>query len=205
MDFDAFSGGVEPGGLRNSSEIKLLVCYLLKSVDCGLTKSLILDAIQDNGLANYFETANAIADLVATGSILETQSADDPIYHLTEKGTLIADTLSETLPLSVRDKSIRTALLLTTRIKRERENRVEFKPLEKGVMVDCHISDDGEKDMMCVSVRVPDLLQAKLIKSRFQSDPVLLYKGIIALFTGENELVRDVFRQLQSLEEKDKE
>lgn len=201
MDFNAFSGGVEPGGLRNSSEIKLLVCYLLKSVDCGLSKNLILDVIQENGLANYFETTNAIADLVATGNILETKNEGEFVYHLTEKGILIADALSETLPRSVRDKSIRAALLLTTRIKLERENRVEFKPLEKGFVVDCHISDGGEKDMMCVSVRVPDILQAKMIKSRFQSDPVLLYKGIIALFTGENELVRDVFRQLQALDE----
>lgn len=202
MDFNAFSGGVEPGGLRNSSEIKLLVCYLLKSVDCSLSKSLILDVIQDNGLANYFETTNAIADLIATGNIVETQADGEPIYRLTDKGLLIANTLSETLPRSVRDKAIRAALLLTTRIKLERENRVEFKPLEKGYVVDCHISDGDEKDMMCVSIRVPDLLQAKMIRARFQSDPVLLYKGIIALFTGENELVRDVLSQLQALDEK---
>lgn len=28
--FDAFDEGIEPGGLRSRSEIKILVCYLLK-------------------------------------------------------------------------------------------------------------------------------------------------------------------------------
>ncbi len=200
MAYDAFAGGIEPGGLRTSSEIKLLVCYLLKSVDCGLTKGLILDIIQDNGLANYFETTNAIADLVSTGNLDEAQQDGETVYHLTEKGSLIADTLSESLPRSVRDKSVRAALLLTTRMKMERENKVEFTPIGRGFQVDCHVSD-GESDMMCISLRVPDMLQAKLIKRRFQEDPVLLYKGIIALLTGEQELVQDVFCHMQAKEE----
>ena len=198
MDYNAFSGGIEPGGLRSSSEIKLLVCYLLKSVEVGLSKSLILDVIQNNGLANYFETANAIADLAASGSILEEKQDGELIYHLTEKGVVIAGTLWETLPRSVRDKSVRAALLLSTKVKLEQENRVEFTPLEKGFLVDCHISDGGAQDMMCVRIRVPDMLQAKMIKSRFQSDPVLLYEGIMALFTGEKELAGRVLRQLQT-------
>ena len=52
MEFDAFSAGVEPGGLRSQSEIRLLLCYLLKSVDLPLSRSMILSVIQDSGLAN---------------------------------------------------------------------------------------------------------------------------------------------------------
>ena len=31
--FDAFNAGVKEGGLRNRSEIRLLVCYLLRAID----------------------------------------------------------------------------------------------------------------------------------------------------------------------------
>ena len=29
MEFDAFSGGIEPGGLRNKGDIGILLCYML--------------------------------------------------------------------------------------------------------------------------------------------------------------------------------
>ena len=32
MDFDALTGGVEPGGLRVKNDIRLLICYLLSSL-----------------------------------------------------------------------------------------------------------------------------------------------------------------------------
>ena len=36
--FDAFTGGVEPGGLRSQSDIRLLICYMLASVQEPLSK-----------------------------------------------------------------------------------------------------------------------------------------------------------------------
>ena len=32
MKYDAVSAGVSPGGLINTTEIKVLICYILKSV-----------------------------------------------------------------------------------------------------------------------------------------------------------------------------
>ena len=33
LEYDAFDEGIEPGGLRSRNEIKVLVCYLLKSIE----------------------------------------------------------------------------------------------------------------------------------------------------------------------------
>ena len=33
MNFDAFSGGIEPGGLRNKSDIGILICYMLHNIN----------------------------------------------------------------------------------------------------------------------------------------------------------------------------
>ena len=30
MEYDAFTGGVVPGGLRSKSDIRILICYMLK-------------------------------------------------------------------------------------------------------------------------------------------------------------------------------
>ena len=42
MQFDAFTGGVEPGGLRSQSDIRLLICYMLASVQEPLSKEDIV-------------------------------------------------------------------------------------------------------------------------------------------------------------------
>lgn len=52
MEFDAFDAGIELGGLRNREEIRLLICYLLKTIDKPLEKSQLNDAVLENGLAN---------------------------------------------------------------------------------------------------------------------------------------------------------
>ena len=36
--YDAFSAGVEPGGLRNRNEIKVLIAFLLKNTERGLLR-----------------------------------------------------------------------------------------------------------------------------------------------------------------------
>ena len=54
-EFDAFSQGVEPGGLRSKTQIKLLVNYLVANIREPINSSTIIEALQVHGLANYFE------------------------------------------------------------------------------------------------------------------------------------------------------
>ena len=39
MEYDAFTGGVAPGGLRSKSDIRILICYMLKSRFRAMTSS----------------------------------------------------------------------------------------------------------------------------------------------------------------------
>ena len=42
--YDAFSAGVEPGGLRNRNEIKVLIAFLLKNTERGLLRRQLMEA-----------------------------------------------------------------------------------------------------------------------------------------------------------------
>ena len=90
MDFDAFTGGVEPGGLRNKSDICILICYLINSANRPLKKEDIVSVIVNNGLANYFETNDAMYDLLQSGNIAEFENTKD-YYILTGRGKMIAN------------------------------------------------------------------------------------------------------------------
>ena len=54
MAYDAFTAGVEPGGLRTRDEIRIQLCYLLTSVNAPLSREDNLQSVQGLGLANYF-------------------------------------------------------------------------------------------------------------------------------------------------------
>ncbi|HCC34969.1 MAG TPA: DUF4364 domain-containing protein, partial [Ruminococcaceae bacterium] len=51
---DTFTEGVLPGGLRNTSEIKLLICYILRNVNQPILDDDLKNMLQYEGLANYF-------------------------------------------------------------------------------------------------------------------------------------------------------
>ncbi len=181
MDHDAFTDGVIPGGLLNSREIRILICYMLNSVDEPMPRKTVVDIIFSQGMANYFETEAAIDELVKLGNIHETE---DDLLVITADGRSAAETLTTHIPFTLRERSVEAAIRLLTRRRRERENRVDIIPIDNGVMITCSI-DRSEHPMMSFSLRVADRQQAELIKERFLDDPVTVYRLMIGLFTGE--------------------
>ena len=92
MDFDAFSGGIEPGGLRSKNDIGVLICYMLHNIDAPFAKEDILNIIQENAIANYFETISAIEELLKCGNI-EYADENEEMLVITKNGKLISSQL----------------------------------------------------------------------------------------------------------------
>ncbi|MBQ1985553.1 MAG: DUF4364 family protein [Clostridia bacterium] len=191
MDFDAFTGGIAPGGLRSKSDIRILICYILKSVQAPLSGEDIINILQEKALANYFEANDALSALEALGNI---RRKEDGTYVLEPQGESIADNLDVLLPLSVRDKAISAALNMLANAKVERENTVTTQRLENGYNVTCHISG-GDMELMKLSVYVPDLYQARVVKKNFHRDPQRVYNLLLAALTGDDELTKDILNK----------
>ena len=104
-----FTGGVGPGGLWNPNDIRILICYVLHSVDAPLPREDISQILQRKGLANYFEVEDAFAALERLGHISQDGAG---LCQVEKTGREIAAALGDTLPLSVRDKATETALAL---------------------------------------------------------------------------------------------
>ena len=113
--FDAFDAGIEMGGLRNRNEIRLLVCYLLKAIDKPVPKSLLLDALVGEGLANYFELNEAVAELLKNGNIDRDILDDEEVLTVTPRGKESAELLETTLPKTVREKAVNSGIKLMTK------------------------------------------------------------------------------------------
>ncbi len=186
MDFetyDAFSAGVEPGGLRNKSEIKLLICFLLESLDKPLTKEQVFEIMLNNGLANYFDVSEALGELVESGKIRETVFEENEVLRIAEEVIGATKILESDIPKSVREKALHAAVVLQTKARRERENKIEVETLDNGYHVTFTISD--KKDvLMRLTVYVADYSQVETVKRGFLDDPVGLYSGIITALTA---------------------
>lgn len=191
MRRDAFTGGVEPGGLWNKNDIRILICYILASVNAPLSGEDISRILQGKALANYFEASDALAALEKLGNVERDGSG---CYAVTKTGREIADSLDATLPLSVRDKALEAAVTLLADARAERENRVDIAETEKGYRVDCHISG-GEMELMSISLYVPDEAQAEMVKRNFHRDPAGVYKLLLSSLTGDTAFAKSFFEE----------
>ena len=176
-----FSDGVRPGGLYDSREIKVLICYMLSGVPEPLSRDTVIEILTEGEMANLFEISAAIDDLTARGNLAET---DGGLLTLTESGRTSAEQLYDLIPYTLRDRSQKAAMKLLARARNERDADVVITPLDVGYSVKCSI-DKTDVPMMSFTLRVTDETIAKAVRERFLDDPTAFYRALIALSTGD--------------------
>lgn len=178
---DAFTAGVEPGGLNNTQEIRILLCYMLDTVAAPIHRDDVSEIIVGGGMANYFNTEEAIEDLIRQQHL----RYDDGLIATTATGAQIGRSLGVRVPYTLRQRSVAAALHLLKRRNIEQDNKVDIRKLEDGgYAVTCAVQDGG-RDLLSVTLRVADQWQADQIKENFLSDPTLLFRGNLAILTGD--------------------
>ncbi len=195
MAFDTFDEGINYGGVRSKNEIRTLICYLFSSIKKPMDKATIIEAIQKRGLANYFETSSCFDDLISHDNLRE--DADNKnCYILTEKGSMIANQLENTLPLTVKEKAYTCAIELLEQKRIEKENVVTITKTDKGYIVNCRVSG-GDVDLISLDIYAPDNKQAKIIKRNFHKNPELLYKVVMGTITKDKDIIKDCLNEIK--------
>ena len=195
MDNTAFTAGVNPGGLTTSTEIKILICYLLSTVEEPLSGEMIKEVLFEEGIANYFECADAIADLSENGNLHKTgEEGGIPFYRVTERGRKNAGMLMHSVPRSARDKAVQCALRLLGERRKNAQNKVEIKKAPDGYTVSCRVLDVGS-DLMNLTLFVADKVQAERVKEVFLADPSRTYRYVLAYLSGDEALTRALLCQ----------
>ncbi len=173
-EFDAFSEGIEPGGLRSRTQIKILITFMVNKIKEPLKDTLIIEALQIHGLANYFEVSQALDELIDNGNL----SSADGLIYITPKGALSVDELSQEIPKSVKETAVADALNLQLLEKRESENTVDINKTEKGYFVTCRVTHKGE-NLMELTVYAADFEQAEQLKLKFLRNPSHVYSTVV--------------------------
>lgn len=181
MEKDAVSAGVsEVGGLFNTAEIKILVCYIISSINEPVPGQMLANVLHYEGIANCFEVNDAIASLCKNGHLKLIDEKED-IYIITESGRDIAETLKTSLPLTVKDRAYTAALKMVSRFRNSKESDIKITKEDGKTFITCSAMDNGVP-FMSVKLLVSDEEQALFIKNKFLNDSGI-YSEIIELLT----------------------
>lgn len=185
MENNAFSQGIAPDGLREQPEIKLLVCYLLKTIDKSLTRTQINEILQEYRIANYFEVNSAISELVCAGQITSELVDSDELITITSKAKIDVARIERSLPRSVREKAVNAALKIIKRDRIKKESKVEVQKLDDGGY---HVSlevFDMDTQLLRITLYVADERQIEIVKENFYNNAVTIYSDVISSLTVE--------------------
>ena len=183
MATNAFTYGVKPGGLTNSAEVRMLLCYLVQTA-APLTRQNIEDVLLKEQLVNYFELASSLADLEAQGLVTVDEAG---IYHITPKGTAVTDELGfDLLPRTVRETAVRSALRAQQWVRKAAQHKAEVEKNEEGYQVRCSIDELGS-EVFGLRFTLPDPLTADLVKTAFVERGDEIYALLLETLTTPRE------------------
>lgn len=178
MDNDALSAGT--GSLISSSEIKVLICYVLDTVGAPLPGTALATVFNARQIANYFEVLEAL-DAMKTGGTL-IYHPEDETYEVTERGAKAAETLKNSLPFTIRQKATAAAFNLLSRRRHMKDTRIETVRENGKQYIVCSALENNE-EVMSIKLMVTDDMQASCIKERFLTDPSSIYETLVSVMT----------------------
>ena len=178
---EAFTAGVRPGGLTDDTQIRMLLCYLVK-VAGPVKRETMQGALLQEQLVNYFEFADALAEVEKQQLVTVDE---DGRYTITRRGTTVADTLAYDLPRSVRERAVAAVLRSQTWARKEAEYSARITEKADGhCTVRCTVKG-LDSELFCLELGAPDRLSAELVKKQFILKGNEIYQLLINKLTEE--------------------
>lgn len=178
---DNIVAGVTPGGFQKASDVRILICFLLKSIEQPLTQQQIQLILEENGLANYFVFADAFSQLLKDEQIKLVKNEDTKYIELTKVGIDACNMFYRTIPISVRDKVVEYTKKYLSYERTKKENEVIIEKTHNGFNVHIMIHDNGF-DLLNFKIFMPTKEQAEIVRKKVLSNPSDFYKNIITYF-----------------------
>lgn len=183
---DAFPVSDSVKGVRNSDNIKILICYAICGAGVPVSRRVCLNALYDGGVANYFEISSALDELALAGA-LTIRAVDGEDHFIPADGAAsIAAGLTDGLSDYMKEKALSALRRNIETDRRLKENTVSVKSDGSGgARLDITMYTDASKTSELLSLRlsVAGTKQAEELEKAFLNDPTKLYEGIINALT----------------------
>jgi len=172
--------------LTDRDDIKIFILYLMNSIGFPLEYGELHDLSVQDGFITSFEFLEAYDELIKNGNAVKmTNEKGKTVVSITDNGKHIAETLNDRLLLSVREKSLKSALRMLSFNKRGTKVDFDAVQLPHGrYEFRCSIKDNRGEILNLTAV-MENKKQLDKTMYNFDSRPEFIYKGILALLAGE--------------------
>lgn len=171
--------------LYAEDEIKIFILYLMHHIGRPLEYEDINDIVMQDGFVGGIDFADCFADLLERGNVMEVREEWATLYQITEQGMRVVESLQGDLMNFVKTRGLRSALRLLNFKERGASIETSFQPRMDGSFdLTCSIKDSGHLSMELKLV-AENSAQLELMRYQFRENPEQIYKGILAIMTGE--------------------
>ncbi len=166
--------------------VKIFILYLMQNINYPLDYVTLNDIVMQNDYVMYLDFAESFHEMLDAGLIVEEckNEAGDPMYIVTDRGMIVATELKSEILTSLLDKSLECALRYLDFKKRDIKVSARIEEREDGRYNVVCIIKEKNQPIMQNSVVVDTLNRAKRMEDNFRDHPEVVYKGVMALLSG---------------------
>ena len=166
--------------IKEIDDICVLVCYLIYSLGCPLSKAQLVEITSFEDAVNYFDLSQAL-EKVSGHLCDETELDGETVLNNTPTGIKAARELGATLPLSVRDKMFKEAVRVYTRDAMQKKGSFLAVRYIKNADNSCTVGitlmdEDTAHQKYYIEIAAESIEKAELIKQKIKKDPKGFYK-----------------------------
>ena len=172
--------------IGSMNNVKIFVLYLMRNINYPLDFVTINDVVMQTDYIMYLDFAVAFHEM-CEGDLIEEVGEDEngkTLYAVTRRGAIVAEQLKSDLLPSILDRSLAAAF-----------RYLDFK--RRGVVADCtseRLGDqtfnvtvtlrENKKVILSTTVNVDSEYRARQMRENFRERPDVIWRGVIALLTG---------------------
>ena len=176
--------------MKDRFQIKVFILYLLKNIREPLEYKIINDMVMQDGFVSGRDFPICFCELLDLGQILEERIDGKMFYRISELGAQSVSSVEFNLYDSVKEKALRSAHRLLAFHKTGNRIASDIVPSGEGYMVKCSIADK-EKTLLDLNIYLTDDKYAEDIKENFTERAEVIYKGVLALLSGDVNYIFD--------------
>lgn len=171
--------------LKKKDDIKIFILYLLHNLNRPLEFEDINAIVMQDGVVGGIDFAECFADLLDGGNIREYSEGGKLLYAITDQGKHIAESLQGEILGFIRTRSLKSALRFISFKERGSEIKTSFSIRADGKYdLCCQIIDERQLSLE-IKIVADNANQLELMRHNFDDRPEVVYRGVLALLTGE--------------------
>ena len=176
---------MEGGKLHEKEDVKILILYTISRLDRAVPTRAMVDLFLNSEIVEYFTLKEAIDELVGTGHIAV--DVEEGVMLPTRIGYEAVKELTPRLPLWARERALKGAMELLSKIDRRSGTSVRTFERDGKYVSECSLTD-GEDLLFKLEIVLPSQEFAFSTGENFKDNATDIYRYLFTKLSGPYEL-----------------